>query len=93
MPPQTREVEPKPRWTLKRLILWIKQKYQIDCCRETMRKTLKHMGFSWKKAKKILNKGNTRKREEFLSTITELLDNALHQNQLLIYIDEAHIHD
>ena len=50
------------------------------------------MGFSWKKAKKLLNKGDTSKREEFLVTITELLNDALHQNQLLIYIDEAHIH-
>ena len=50
------------------------------------------MGFSWKKAKKLLNKGDTSKREEFIITITELLNDALHQNQLLIYIDEAHIH-
>ena len=82
----------KPRWTLKRLVVWIKQKYQIDCCRETVRKVLKQRGLSWKKAKKLLNKGNTAKRNEFLGIITELLDNALHQNQLLIYIDEAHIH-
>lgn len=50
------------------------------------------MGFSWKKAKKLLNKGNTAKRKEFLDTITKLLDDVLAQNQLLIYIDEAHIH-
>jgi len=50
------------------------------------------MGFSWKKAKKLLNKGDTSKREKFIFTITELLNDALHQNQLLIYIDEAHIH-
>lgn len=92
IPPQTREVKPKPRWTLKRLVVWIKQKYQIDCCRETMRKALKQRGFSWKKAKKLLNKGNTAKRKEFLGTIAELLNDVLHQNQLLIYIDEAHIH-
>jgi aromatic ring-opening dioxygenase LigB subunit len=50
------------------------------------------MGFSWKKAKKLLNKGNTAKRTEFLVTITRLLNDALDQNHLLIYIDEAHIH-
>ena len=82
----------KPRWTLKRLVASIKQKHQIDCCRETVRKILKQRGFSWKKAKKLLNKGNTAKRNEFLGIITELLNDTLHQNQLLIYIDEAHIH-
>ena len=92
IPPQTRQTKAKPRWTLKRLVVWIEQKYQIDCCRETVRKALKQIGFSWKKAKKLLNKGNTAKRKEFLGTITELLDYVLHQNQLLVYIDEAHVH-
>ncbi len=50
------------------------------------------MGFSWKKAKKLLNKGNTAKRAEFVEQITELLEDALHQKRLIIYIDEAHIH-
>ena len=92
LPPQERKTKPIPRWTLKRFIQWIKQKWEIDCCRETVRKTLKQMGFSWKKAKKLLNKGNTAKRAQFLEKITGLLDDALHQKRLLIYIDEAHIH-
>ena len=50
------------------------------------------MGFSWKKAKKLLNKASKEKREEFIEKITDLLDDALHQRQLLLYIDEAHIH-
>jgi len=50
------------------------------------------MGFSWKKAKKLLNKGNTAKRAEFVQQITKLLEDALHQKRLIIYIDEAHIH-
>ena len=50
------------------------------------------MGFSWKKAKKLLNKASKAKREEFIEKITDLLDDALHQRQLLLYIDEAHIH-
>ena len=70
----------------------MKQKWKIDCCRETVRKTIKHMGFSWKKAKKLLNKGNTAKRAEFVQQITRLLEDALHQRRLIIYIDEAHIH-
>ena len=50
------------------------------------------MGFSWKKAKKLLNKASKAKREDFLVKITQLLNDALHQRQLLIYIDEAHVH-
>lgn len=93
-PPQAKnkKVKSQPRWTLKRFVRWVKQKWKIDCCRETIRKALKHMGFSWKKAKKLLNKGNTARRKEFLNRVTQLLDDALAQERLLIYIDEAHIH-
>ena len=90
--PPEREIKPKPRWTLKRLKQWIQEKWGIDCCRETIRRTLHSQGFSWKKAKKLLNKGNSEQRANFLETITKLLDDALHQKRLLIYIDEAHIH-
>ena len=89
---QTRTTKPIPRWTLKKLVQWIERKWQLNCCRETVRKALKKMGFSWKKAKKLLNKASKAKREEFIEKITGLLDDALHQRQLLLYIDEAHIH-
>ena len=92
LPPQKRITERIPRWTLKRLVEWIQEKWKIDCCRETVRKTLKKKGFSWKKAKKRLNKASKVKREQFLDKITKLLDDALHQRQLLVYLDEAHIH-
>jgi transposase len=92
LPPQERKTKPIPRWTLKRLVQWIREKWSIDCCRETVRKALKKMGFSWKKAKKLLNKANPKQRGKFLDTITQLIDDALHQRQLLIYIDEAQIH-
>ncbi len=107
--PQERKTKPLPRWTLKRFVQWLKDKWKIDCCRETVRKILKQSGFSWKKAKKrcdparvsrarerapsqLLYKGDPEKRAEFVEKITGLLDDALHQKQLLIYIDEAHIH-
>ena len=94
LPPQEkgRKTKTFPRWTLKRFVHWIKQKWKINCCRETVRKTIKQMGFSWNQAKKLLNKGNPAKRAEFIQQITRLLDDALHRRQLLIYIDEAHIH-
>jgi transposase len=59
-PPQKRTEVPLPRWTLKRLVVWIKDQFQIDCCRDTVRKVLKRLGFSWKKARKptLLNAAN-----------------------------------
>ena len=50
------------------------------------------MEFSWKKGRKILNKANTEKRREYLEKLESLLDDALNQGHLLIFIDEAHIH-
>jgi transposase len=93
-PPQERPVEAVilPRWTLKRLVAWVKTTFEIDCCRDTLRKVLKKLGFSWKKARKLLNKANPEKRAAFLEKLEGLLDDALHQRCLLVYIDEAHIH-
>jgi transposase len=93
-PPQMRPAEAVilPRWTLKRLVAWVKTTFEIDCCRDTLRKVLKKLGFSWKKARKLLNKANPDKRAAFLEKLEGLLDDALHQRCLLVYIDEAHIH-
>ncbi|BAZ02724.1 transposase [Tolypothrix tenuis PCC 7101] len=91
-PPQKRQEQPQPRWTLKRLVTWIKAQFNIDCCRDTVGKTLKVLGLSWKKARKLLNKANPKKRADFLLTLKGLLDDALQNGQMLIYIDEAHIH-
>ena len=91
-PPQERTEKTIPRWTLKRLVEWVKTQFRLDCSRQTICKTLKKLGFSWKKARKLLNKGDTKKRAEYLQKIQELLDKALHQEELLVYMDEAHIH-
>ncbi|NOR80837.1 MAG: hypothetical protein GQ529_08395, partial [Methyloprofundus sp.] len=48
-----RETVFMPRWTLKRFVSWIKQDFGISCCRETVRKALKNLGFSWKKYRKL----------------------------------------
>jgi transposase len=91
-PPQQRTEEPVPRWTLKRLVRWVKETFAIDCSRETLRKLLKELGFSWKKARKLLNKANPDQRAAFLKTLEELLDDALHERCLVVYLDEAHVH-
>jgi transposase len=91
-PPQKRTEVPLPRWTLKRLVVWGKEQFQIDCCRDTVRKVLKRLGFSWKKARKLLNKANTAKRSEYLEILKGLMQDALDNDHLLIFIDAAHIH-
>jgi len=92
VPPQERSFIPPPRWTLKRLVSWVKQTFEIECCRETLRRVLKQLGFSWKKARKLLNKANPAKRASFLESLKGLLDDALHEQCLLVYVDEAHVH-
>lgn len=91
-PPQSRTEAPIPRWTLKRLVAWIREQFKIDCCRDTVRKVLKRLGFSWKKARKLLNKANTQKRSEYLEILKGLMQDALDNEHLLIFMDEAHIH-
>lgn len=70
-PPQQRQEQPQPRWTLKRLVALVKAQFKIDCCRDTVRKTLKGLGLSWKKARKLLNQANSHKRAEFLETLVD----------------------
>ena len=57
-----------------------------------MRKILKKLGFSWKKAKKLLAKANPKKRAEFLDKLKAILNDAMNDEFLLVYMDEAHIH-
>ena len=90
-PPQHRQQAPQPRWTLKHLVKWVNEQFHLKCCRETVRKRLKQLGFSWKKARKLLNKANPKKRAEFLKRLEELFGQTLKQERLLVYIDEAHI--
>ncbi|WP_416242442.1 winged helix-turn-helix domain-containing protein [Anabaena cylindrica] len=35
---------------LPRLVEWVKTQFNIDCCRQTICKSLKKLGLSWKKA-------------------------------------------
>jgi Winged helix-turn helix len=91
-PPQDRIEAPILRWTLKRLVVWIREQFKMDCCRDTVRKVLKRLGFSWKKARKLLNKDNTQKRSEYLEILKGLMQDILDNDHLLIFIDEAHIH-
>lgn len=81
-----------PRWTVKRLVAWVQAEFDQQVCRETIRKALKRSGLSWKKAKKLLGKADPKKRAEFLESLKPLLDGAMWDKHLLVYLDEAHVH-
>lgn len=57
-----------------------------------MRKALKNLGFSWKKYRKLLNKADPEERKAFVKKLASILDRAMHDETLVIYMDEAHIH-
>ena len=91
-PPQKRKTIFSPRLTIKCLVAWIMSTFKIKCCRESVRKALKKLGFSWKKYRKLLNKANPEKREAFVKKLVPILKEATDNERLVIYMDEAHIH-
>jgi hypothetical protein len=81
------------RWTVKRLVAWIEAQCQHRVSRETVRRALKRLGFSWKKAKALLNRATTAAREAFVAQLHTLLQRTLGpEPPVLVYVDEAHIH-
>ncbi len=49
----------------------------MSSCRETVRKALRGLGFSWKKARKLLNKANPKERAKFLEKLEGLFEQTL----------------
>lgn len=66
------------------------QGYQA--CRETIRKAVRAAGWSWKKAKKLLTRANAKKRAAFVEKLKGWLDEAARGQRILVFIDEAHVH-
>ena len=90
-PPQTREKSTQVRWTVKRFVEWLSKKYGVQCCRATCQKALKQLGFSWKKARKLLNKASRNARISFIEKLKPLLDSTTQGTEQMVYIDEAHV--
>lgn len=96
MPPTLETPAPTPtqpaRWTIRRLLRWIREEFGRDLGRETLRRVLHALGLSWKKGKKLLAKADPVARAEFLARLRPLLTQSWAGDELLVYIDEAHIH-
>jgi transposase len=90
-PPRDDEPTP-PRWTLRRLVRWVERRFGRLLCRETIRAALHRLGLSWKKARKLLGRADPAQRQTFLDALEPLLDGAARDRHLLVYLDEAHIH-
>lgn len=81
-----------PRWTLKRLVAWVREQFGRTCCRETIRAALHRLELSWKKAKKLLGRADPVRRQAYVEQLQSVLAEAQRDRQLLVYLDEAHIH-
>src|SRR5215207_8241234 len=76
----------------KRLMLYVRERFGRLCCRETIRAVLHRLKLSWKKAKKLLGRANPEQRQAFLEQLQGVLDGAQRDQHLVVYVDEAHIH-
>ena len=70
----------------------MKERFGLACCRETIRTALKRLKPSWKKARKLPGRARTERREAFLKEMHPLLKEAQRDRHVLVYLDEAHIH-
>src|SRR4051795_4766683 len=90
--PPREGADPAPRWTLKRLVLFVRERFGRRCCRETIRTALHRRKLSWKKAKKLLGRADPERRGVFVEQLRDVLAGAQRDRHLLVYVDEAHIH-
>ena len=87
-----RQRSPWVRWTLARLQDWVEREFGFTFSTETLRKVIRRMGFSWKKARKLLALANSAARKRFIQDLTGLLHRAHNGKLIIVFIDEAHIH-
>ncbi len=84
--------DPAPRWTLRRLVGWMRERFGLVRCRETIRAALHDLKLSWKKAKKLLGRADPERRPAFIERVRDLLAGAPRDEHLVVFLDEAHIH-
>ena len=70
----------------------VQDRFDRLLCRESIRSALHRLGFSWKKARKLLGRADPARRMEFIQDLRALRDGAQRDRHELVYVDEAHIH-
>ena len=68
-PPHPSKGLSAPRWTLRRLVHWVRERFGLRCCRETIRALLHRRKLSWKKAKKLLGRADPERRQAFIEQL------------------------
>jgi transposase len=79
-------------WTLKKLKRYVAEKLGQSVSRSTLRQLLKQAGLSWKKCRKLLTKADPRQRAAFIEQFQALFERMCRQELVLVYVDEAHLH-
>src|SRR4051794_33646214 len=82
--PPREGADPAPRWTLKRLVLFVRERLARRCCRETIRAALHRRKLSWTKAKKLLGRADPERREVFVEQLRDVLAGAQRDRHLLV---------
>ena len=70
----------------------MRERFGHRVCRETIRTALHRLALTWKKAKKRLGRADPARRQAFVEQLQGLLEGAQRDRHLLVYLDEAHIH-
>ena len=70
----------------------MRERFGQTCCRETIRAALQRLQLSWKKAKKRLGRADPVRRQAFIEPLQGVLAEAERDRHLLVYLDEAHLH-
>ena len=77
---------------MRRLVGWVRERFGLVCCRETIRTVLHRRKLSWKKAKKLLGRADPEQRQAFIEQLQSVLEGAQRDQHLVVFLDEAHIH-
>ena len=78
--------DPAPRWTSRRLVVWVRERFGLVFCRETIRTALHRLKLSWKKAKKLLGRADPEQRQVFIERLQPVLTGAQRDQHLLVYV-------
>jgi transposase len=70
----------------------VRERFGRRCCRETIRAVLHRRTLSWTKAKKRLGRADPERRQAFVEQLRDVLAGAQRDRHLVVFLDEAHIH-
>jgi transposase len=70
----------------------VRERFGLRGCRETIRTALHRLKLSWKKAKKLLGRADPERRQAFVERLRDVLAGAQRDQHLVVFRDEAHIH-